>query len=478
MNRKNSSRHIGLQLGATALILIGMSSMVQAAIKLSNQTVQLQIGQRRPNVIYILADDMGIGDLGAYGQSQIETPNLDKMAAEGIRFTQHYSGDHVCGPTRGSLLTGQHTGHAWIRGNPGQSVTWNGPGDPPLRDEDVTIAEIFKSAGYATACIGKWGLGSVGTTGHPNRQGFDYFYGYQTHVDAHTYYPANLYRNTQQVPTNGVYTHDLFAEDVLNYIHEHKNTPFFIYLPYTIPHGPFVVPSDEPYSSKPWSQSEKNYAAMITRMDGDIGEMISLLKQLGIDEDTIVFFSSDNGAATGSATINLFSSTAGLRGRKRAMYEGGIRTPLIVRWPGKIAAGIVSDHVSAHWDMFPTFADLTGVKAPKGKWPDGTEQDTDGISLLPTLLGQEQLQEKHDHLYWEWSRSDGDFPQQAVLKDQWKLIRFLGSNPRSELYNLENDIGETNDVAGQNPTIVAQLHQIMDSEHVYSPQFPMPLIDP
>ncbi len=456
---------------ASAVGVCGITS--KAGIKIANDTLHSIIGGRRPNVIYIMADDLGYNDPGCYGQLKIQTPNLDKLAAEGMRFTQHYSGCHVCGPTRGSLMSGQHTGHAWIRGNPGQSQTWTGPGDPPLRDEDVTIAEIFKSVGYNTACIGKWGLGSVTTTGHPNEVGFDYFYGYQTHVDAHSYYPANLWRNTQQVATNGVYTHELLAEDVLNYITDHKNKPFFLYLPYTIPHGPYNPPSDEPYSGESWAQDTKDYAAMVTMMDADIGEMMNLLKKLGIDDNTIVFFTSDNGPDGSPSTF--FDSNGILRGKKRDFYEGGVRAPLIARWPGKIKPNSQTDHISAHWDMFPTFADLVGVKPPKGRWPDGSEHETDGISILPVLLGKPQP--KHEHLYWEWCRPDSYYPQQAVRKGKWKCIRFLGTNPRTELYDLDTDISETTDLAASNPAKVTELEQIMDDEHVYNEQFPLPVID-
>ena len=341
----------------------------------------------RPNVIFVLADDLGYGDLGCYGQKDIRTPNLDRMAAEGARFTQCYAGSTVCAPSRCALMTGFHMGHAYVRGN----------ARVPLRPSDITIAEVLKSVGYTTGIIGKWGLGEPETTGIPNRQGFDYWFGYLNQRHAHNYYPMYLWRNQEKymlegnVAEGGVssqraqYSHDLFTKEALAFLDKNKSDPFFLYLAYTIPHANneakkkgMEVPSDEPYTEKPWPQPQKNHAAMITRLDRDMGRLFQRLKSLGIDEKTIVFFTSDNGPhKEGGADPAFFTSAGPLRGYKRALYEGGIRVPMIVRWPGRVQAGRVSDQIWAFWDFLPTAAELAGAKPPA---------DIDGISMVPAIL--------------------------------------------------------------------------------------------
>ncbi len=433
----------------------------------------------RPNVIFILADDLGYGDLGCYGQQTIRTPNLDRMAAEGMVFTNHYAGSTVCAPSRCCLMTGLHTGHAWVRGN----------ARLPLRPEDVTVAELMKQAGYATGIIGKWGLGEPDTTGVPNRQGFDYWFGYLNQQHAHNYYPDYLWRNEERVvlankveavgAAGGVatkrvqYSHDLFASEALAFIDRNQNRPFFLYLAFTIPHANneskpdgMEVPSYGPYADCDWPNPQKGHAAMITRMDRDIGRLFDRLKTLGLDEKTFVLFSSDNGPhKEGGADPAFFDSSGGLRGYKRDLYEGGIRAPLIARWPGRIAAGSGSDHVCAFWDFLPTSCELAGVPAPQG---------IDGLSFLPTLLGQSDRQQMHPYLYWEFHEQG---KKQAVRMGDWKGVRLnVAKDPNVpiELYNLADDVGEEHDVAAQHPEIVRQIAAIMASARTPSEHWPWP----
>ncbi|NOZ24304.1 MAG: arylsulfatase [Planctomycetes bacterium] len=419
-----------------------------------------------PNIIFILADDLGYGDLRCYGQKQIQTPNLDRMAAEGVRFTDCYAGSTVCAPSRCCLMTGQHTGHCLVRGN----------AHIPLRPEDVTVAEILKKAGYATGIIGKWGLGEPGTTGTPNKQGFDEWFGYLNQCRAHNYYPEYLWKNEKKFVLEGnhngkkeQYSHDLFAAEALSFVRRHKDGPFFLYLAYTIPHANnelgrethdgMEVPSYEPYADKPWPNPQKGHAAMITRMDRDIGRLLALLKELDIGENTIVFFSSDNGPhQEGGARPDFFDSNGPLRGIKRDLYEGGIRVPMIVRWPGKIKPGTVSDQVWAFWDFLPTAAEIAGVQPPDG---------IDGISMLPALLGREQTQ--HNYLYWEFHERG---TAMAVRMGKWKAVRPLPKSP-IELYDLSKDIGEEHNVADQHSDVVAKAATIFETERTESPHFPI-----
>lgn len=436
---------------------------------MSGQTIasaERRARRSKPNVILILADDLGYGDLGSYGQKFFKTPNLDRMAREGLRFTQFYAGSPVCAPSRASLMTGLHQGHAFIRGN----MDVNNK-RVSLRPKDVTMAEVLKSAGYSTGIIGKWGLGEPETSGIPNRQGFDYSFGYLNQNHAHNYYPAYLWRNKERVNLpKGTYSHDLFTQEALDFIGRERNRPFFLYLAYTIPHAHneltkktgngMEVPTDVPYSNERWPQPEKNYAAMITRMDTDTGKILALLRELKLDDDTIIIFSSDNGPQSkdeGGYDQAFFDSNGPFRGIKRELYEGGIRVPLIVRWPAKIRAQQTSDYVTAQWDLLPTLARVAGVKSPTG---------IDGVSILPVLLGQRQP--KHAVLYWEFH--EGGFAQAARM-GRWKGVRHGALGP-IELYDLQTDAGETRDVAAKHPEIIRSMDETMKREHVDSEHWP------
>jgi len=418
----------------------------------------------RPNVIFILADDLGYGDLGCYGQKMIHTPRLDHMAAEGMRFTQFYAGSTVCAPSRCCFMTGLHTGHARIRGN---SLV-------PLRSEDVTVAEVFKRAGYATGIVGKWGLGEPGTTGVPNLKGFDYWFGYLNQVHAHDYYPNYLWRDRQKYPLvsnldgrKGQYTHDLFTEEALSFVDRSRHHPFFLCLTYTIPHANnelcartgdgMEVPDYGPYADRDWTNPHKGRAAMITRMDRDIGRLLDRLKEMGLDRRTLVLFTSDNGPnKEGGTNPKFFNASGPLRGIKRDLYEGGIRVPMVVRWPGQVPAGRVSDHVWAAWDFLPTMADLVCADAPAG---------LDGVSMLPLLRGKSQ--KSHEFLYWEFH--EGGFFQ-AIRMGDWKAVR-KGLAGELELYDLATDIGEQRNVAAAHPKIVARIQDYLKGARTESAQW-------
>jgi arylsulfatase A-like enzyme len=424
---------------------------------------------RKPNIIFILADDLGYGDLGCYGQQEIKTPHVDRMAEEGVRFTQSYAGCTVCAPSRSVLMTGQHTGHTWIRGNAGPS------GERiPLRPEDVTVAEVLKDAGYATGIFGKWGLGEPDTTGIPNRQGFDEWFGYLNQHRAHFYYIDYLWHNEEKVQLDPEkdYTHDLIADQALEFIRQNRDRPFFAYLAVTLPHAECIVPDDEIYQQylgkfpeKPYvSRGEQDYgsseaplasyAAMVSRLDRDVGRVIDLLKELDIDDNTIIFFTSDNGPhREGGNNPDFFNSNGPLRGIKRDMYEGGIRVPMVVRWPGKIQPGTESDQVWAFWDFLPTAAELAGTTSP---------ENIDGISMVPALLRKEQ--KDHEFLYWEFF--EGGY-HQAVRMGAWKAVR-NGKDTPLELYNLDEDIGETNNVAADHPEIVEKIEEYLKTARTES----------
>ena len=401
----------------------------------------------------ILTDDLGYGDLGCYGQERVQTPNLDRLAEEGVRFSQSYGGSPVCAPSRWCLMTGLHTGHARTLTN-----------EALLYPEDHTVAELLKSAGYTTAGIGKWGLGGPDAAKLPNDAGFDQWFGYLDQTAAHEYYPEYLWRNREmcRIEANaegrkGAYSHDLFTEEALSFIRSNQHTPFFLYLAYTIPHANnelydttkngMEVPSDEPYSGEPWPQVEKRFAAMVTRMDRDVGRLVQLLQELGLDQDTVIFFTSDNGPhREGGHRARFFESAGGLRGVKRELYEGGIRVPLLVRWPGRIPPDTVSDHVCALWDFPATAAEIAGVDVPVS---------TDGLSVLPALLGQPQP--VHEYLYWAF-QVGYDVAEAARMGD-WKGIRH--NQGAMELYDLLADAGETQDVATMRPEIVDAIGRIM-----------------
>lgn len=423
----------------------------------------------KPNIIFILADDLGYGDLGCYGQEKIKTPNLDKLASRGIIFTQHYAGSTVCAPSRASLMTGYHTGHTVVRGNRPMKPE----GQYPMPDSTVTVAELLKDAGYVTGALGKWGLGGPGSEGDPVNQGFDLFFGYNCQREAHFFYPEHLWRNTEKVilPENAggkkeIYSHDMIAEEALNFIKENKDKPFFLYIPFTIPHAELAVPEnslneykgkfpEEPFPGAHYGAQEfpkAAYAGMVSRMDADIGRIMELLNELNLSENTLVIFTSDNGPHhEGGNDPDFFDSNGPLRGIKRDLYEGGIRVPFIARWTRKIKPGTETSHISAFWDLLPTACEIAGTEAP---------ENIDGISYLPAMLGQEQV--VHDYLYWEFLEQGG---KQAVRKGDWKAVRLnVKKNPESpiELYDLSSDTGEENNIADKNPEIVKMMEDIME----------------
>ncbi|MGL1892866.1 MAG: arylsulfatase [Spirochaetaceae bacterium] len=421
-----------------------------------------EVNDTRPNIIFILSDDAGYGDFGKYGQDTILTPNIDKMADDGIMFTDHYAGAPVCAPSRSCLLTGKHTGHTDIRGNKEVQPE----GQHPLTENTYTVAQMLQDEDIETAVFGKWGLGYPESSGTPEKQGFDEFYGYNCQRQAHNYYPDYIWENQNILELDGeTYTHDLFTDKTLEYIEENRNNAFFLYLAYAIPHAALQVPDIEPYKDQPWPENMKKFAAMMTRMDSDIGQIIDKLEKLGIDENTLIMFSSDNGPhAEGGADPEFFNSSGPFRGIKRDLYEGGIRIPLIAKWPGTITPGQVSDHPSAFWDFMPTVADIYGIKKP---------DNIDGISYLPTLLGNKDEQETHDYLYWEFHENVG---LQAVRKDDWKAVRKfvrLFPNGPIELYNLKTDPGEKINVADENSEIVKDMKLIMSSARTESEDFPL-----
>lgn len=444
-----------------------MFRRLPAILMLLLATTLFAKADERPNIIFIMADDMGYGDAGCYGQTQIQTPHIDQLAAEGMRFRQCYTGAPVCAPSRSVLMTGLHTGHTRVRGNFGKTgvVGLGGrPGRVPLRAEDVTVAEILQDAGYATAMVGKWGLGEPNTTGLPQSQGFEFFFGHLNQRRAHTYYPTFLWLNSEKfdLPGNSngkrqQYSHDLFSAFALNTIRRLHDETFFLYLPYTVPHSKFEIPDQGKYADKPWSENEKTYAAMITRMDEHIGDIMALLTELGIDEKTMVLFCSDNGAA--NRYEERFNSSGPLRGRKRDLYEGGLRTPMIVRWPQRVPAGSVSETVWSFADFMPTAADAAKAKI---------EHEIDGVSVLPTLLGESQdLSDRY--LYWEFHERNS--LQQASRWKHWKAVRQSPVQP-PELYNLTVDLGEQENVAADHPDLVKQFERFFSSARTESPDWP------
>ncbi|GJM33980.1 MAG: hypothetical protein DHS20C18_29810 [Saprospiraceae bacterium] len=424
----------------------------------------------KPNIIFIMADDLGYGDLGSYGQKVIKTPHLDRMATEGIRFTQCYAGSTVCAPSRSVLLTGKHTGHTTVRGNTGVGgvVGLGGAaGRIPLQDSDTTIAEVLKPAGYITGMTGKWGLGEPNTSGHPSDQGFDEFFGFLNQRRAHSYFPPYIWKDTVKITLENnqkgaqkEYVHDLFSDYAIDFINRYQDTTFFLYLPYTIPHDEYQIPDLGIYAdSLHWKEEERIYAAMVSRMDADVGRIFQVLKDLKIDEQTIVFFCSDNGAA--QLWEGRFDSSGPLRGRKRDLYEGGIRTPMIVRQPGVIPAGLVSDYPWHFVDVLPTLAELAGAVFPV---------DIDGHSVCQEL-GLKTKNEKKVGRAFYWEFHENGF-QQAVRWGKWKGLRF-SLESEWELYDLETDPGEQRDLSKLRPEIVVKLNQIAATERVPSPYFPV-----
>ncbi|MEP4595653.1 MAG: arylsulfatase [Cyclobacteriaceae bacterium] len=444
-----------------------------------------------PNIIFILADDLGYGDLSFLGQKKFATPNIDKLASEGMLLTQHYAGSTVCAPSRSALLTGYHTGHTPIRGNIGVQPE----GQWPLPDESYTMAEMLKSKGYSTAAFGKWGLGFISSSGDPNKQGFDYFYGYNSQTLAHNYYPDHLWENTHKVILNensdgmkGQYAPDIIHQKALDYIRNDHNNPFFLYYATPIPHAELITTDvnmkdyerlydpEEPYSGVDYGEEafrlgpygsqprpKAAFAAMVALLDRQVGELVDVLKEEGLDGNTLVVFTSDNGPhQEGGADPDFFDSNGQYKGYKRDLFEGGIRVPTIIKWPERVKAKSSSAHISAFWDWLPTFAEITGVEL----------NDTiDGISFLPTLLGRTDQQINHDYLYWEFHELGG---RQAVRKEDWKLIKYHvldTSQTKTMLFDIKNDPSESKDLSQIKPQIVHELSEIMSRARVPSDVF-------
>jgi len=437
----------------------------------------------RPNFVFIMADDLGYGDVGCYGQKRIQTPNIDRLAKDGLRFTDFYAGCTVCAPSRCVLMTGYHTGHAHVRGNSGRQ----NPAAQVLRDSDVTIAEVLKTAGYTSALCGKWGLGDEGNIGQPTRQGFDYFFGYLNQYHAHNYYPAYLMQNEQRYPLKNVvpgegpfgsgvatervqYSADLITAEALKWVEDNKNKQFFLYYSPTLPHANnegrnngMEVPDLGQYASTDWPERQKQHAAMISRLDSDVGRLMELLKKLGLAQNTLVFFTSDNGPHREGGNDPDFNDSNGeLTGIKRDLTEGGIRVPFIARWPGKIQPG-VSHFVGGFQDVMPTLAELAGAST-------AVPQDTDGLSIVPTLLGQPEKQKQHEYLYWTFYERGGG---QATRAGKWKAVQQPMNTPL-RLYNLQSDLSEQHDVASQHPDIVARLAAVMKAAYRPHENWKMP----
>jgi arylsulfatase A-like enzyme len=422
----------------------------------------------KPNIIFILSDDLAQGDLGCYGQKLIKTPRLDRMAAEGVRFTQAYCGTTVCAPSRASLMTGLHSGHGPVRGN------WEVPplGQLPLPARTVTVAELLKKKGYRTACTGKWGMGMFDTTGSPLKQGFDHFFGYNCQREAHSYFPVYLWDNDRKVMLPGnngktvgqTYAQNLIMDDTLKWIRAQGKKPFFLFHAVTLPHGRHEIDDVGEYASQPWKPEQKAYAAQVTRLDRDVGRILDLLAELKLDEKTLVVMAGDNGSsfAPKSPMGQLFDQTMGgqLRGFKRSMYEGGLRQAAIARWPGRIPAGRVSDEPWAFWDFLPTAAELAGARLPK-------DCPTDGLSLVSFFQGGPAP--KRDYFYWELHETT---PLQAVRFGNWKAVRNGISKP-VELYDLAADPGETNNLAAAHSDQVNRALEIMRLAHADDPNWPL-----
>ncbi|AWW32075.1 N-acetylgalactosamine-6-sulfatase [Echinicola strongylocentroti] len=456
-----------------------------------------------PNIIFILADDLGYADVSCYGQQKFETPNIDRLATQGMLFTDHYAGTAVCSPSRATLMTGQHTGHVAIRDNRSLDPSPYGfrqrEGQFPLADSIHTMPEMLQKAGYVTGAFGKWGLGGPDTEGEPNNQGFDEFYGYVCQSLAHNYYPDHLWNNQEKIMLHGndngkfgAYSPELMHQEALKFIQANQKEPFFLFLPTPLPHAELLAPAEEmavfegkltegePYKGtdegpgfrkgRLGSQEKPHaaFAAMVKVLDDQVGEIMRTVDSLGIANNTLIIFTSDNGPhIEGGGDPEFFDSNGPLKGIKRDLYEGGIRVPLIMRWSGRIQANSTNDHPSAFWDFTATFADLAGTKAP---------EHGDGISMLPTILGNDDEQQKHPHLYWEYH---GEAGKQAVRMGKWKAVRkdIREGNQAIELYDLEKDLGETTDVADQHPAIIQKMDSLLRAEHVTNSTFKLGYLD-
>jgi arylsulfatase len=489
------------RLVALALVLLGLAPAAAPA-----QTASPRRADRPPNIILILADDLGYHEVGAYDQGKIRTPNIDRLAREGVRLTDHYSGSPVCAPSRAVLLTGLHTGHAYIRDNDEMGFrgdVWRDPaleGQRPLPAGTFSVASLLRRAGYATAVVGKWGLGGPGSEGEPTKLGFDLFYGFLCQRVAHNHYPAYLWRNSTKVALDnpGIYPHEKFpagkdpaspasyeryggkryaldamGEEARAFISANRERPFFLYFAPTVPHAALQVPEDSlaeyagafpetPYPGDkgylPHRAPRAAYAAMVTRLDREVGRLAQLVRELGLDRDTLIVFTSDNGPTFNGGTDSAFFGSAGpFRGLKTMVYEGGIRVPMVARWPGRIPAGTVSGHVSAFEDLMPTFAEIAGLERPAG---------VDGLSMLAALEGRAAAQKPRDYLYWEFQG------KQAARIGAWKGIR-NAANGAFELYDLSRDIGEKANVAAEYPEVVGRLERVMRAAHTDSALFPL-----
>ncbi len=442
----------------------------------------------KPNLIWVMADDLGYGELGCYGQTVIRTPALDRMASEGMRFTQFYAGATVCAPSRSVLMTGQHHGRTRVRGNAGKG----NPVAQSLRAEDVTVARMLKDAGYVTGLVGKWGLGDVGAAeaGLPRRQGFDHFHGFLNQTHAHNHYPDHLWRNEEKVALPNVvvpvgdagggyatearaYADDLFAEEALKFVEDNRSRPFFLYWSMVVPHANnernarlgngAEVPDFGPYAHEPWSEQDKGQAAMITRLDGYVGRLFEALKRLGLERNTLVVFTSDNGPHNEAGhDLTRFRPAGPFRGIKRALTDGGIRVPFLARWPGTIPPATTSAHVGYFGDWMATAAELAGARLPEGR---------DSISFVPALLGQEARQPRHEFLYWEFH--ERGFSQAALLDGRWKGLRERRLSAPLVLHDLTSDPGETRDVAAAHPEIVARLDAYLRGARGASADWPV-----
>jgi arylsulfatase A-like enzyme len=442
------------------LKVAGLSAAALAMPKCA-QTQQNLAKNKKPNIVYIMVDELGYYELSCMGNKYLKTPNIDRMATEGMRFTQALAGAPVCAPTRSVLMTGQHTGHTTVRTN---------PGGVPLRAEDITVAQVLKKAGYATGGFGKWGCGDRGTTGVPEKHGFDIFFGYYDQVHAHSYFPNYLIRSGEKVPLEGntgdfykgrQFSQYLIFDESIKFIRENKDRPFFCYCAWTPPHGRWGIPENDPdwlkFKDKSWNvtglrrpEDAKVYAAMVSMVDREIGQIFDLLKELDIDDNTIVFVCGDNGGAR--YFNHFFDSNGSFRGQKGNLYEGGLRIPMIVRWPGRIKAGVVSDHLWYFPDVMPTLAELAGTEPP---------ENIDGISIIPTLLGEKaagRRQENHKYLYWEYGK------QTAVRMGHWKAVQPAKNKP-FELYDLSKDISEQNNIADEHPDILAKMKAYAKQAH-------------
>jgi arylsulfatase A len=476
----------------TAAICAAAPTFAQSGNGAAPSTPSASGSPSRPNIVFILADDLGYGDVGPYGQKLIHTPYIDELAREGMTFTQMYAGTAVCAPSRSSLMSGQHTGHNFVRGN--KEV--RPEGQQPIPDSTITMAEVLKQAGYATGAFGKWGLGPAGSEGDPVRQGFDEFYGYNSQLESHRYYPTHLWDNDQkimldsngQLEHNNVYAPDLIQQKTLAFIDQYAGRqPFFLYAAYTLPHAELLAPDDsifeyykgrfpeKPYQGNNYGKGatvggytsqaypHATYAAMVTRLDLYVGQIMARLKEKGLDRNTLVIFTSDNGPhKEGGNDPQFFNSGGGFRGVKRDLYEAGMREPFIARWPGMIKAGTQNPFIGAFWDMLPTFASLAHTAAPPS---------IDGISMVSTLTGKGR-QKIHDWLYWEFHEDGG---KQAVREGRWKAVRLnadKGSDSIIELYDLQTDPSEQHNIAAQHPDKVQELSAIMQSAHVKSTLFP------